>query len=139
MTEAARTIVLDASVAVKWFLAENESRGAEAASLLAEHAADRVALVAPTLVVHELMAVLVRRLPPDARAEALNSFFDAGVGFVVPPRSLMIEAARLVADLQLSVFDAAYAALATSLACPLATADRRLARALEGAVPIRAV
>ena len=139
MTEAAETIVVDASVAVKWFLADGESGVAEAAALLSEHAGGRIALVAPTLIVHELTGVLTRRLPPEARVEALNAFFDADVELVAPSRELAIATVRLVADRQTSAFDAAYAALATSLSSPLATADRRLATALEGAVTIRAV
>ena len=139
MPEAAQTIVVDASVAVKWFLAEDESGVAEAAELLSDHARGRIALVAPTLIVHELTGVLARRLPPEAHVEALNAFFDADVELVGPDRDLAIATVRLVADRQTSAFDAAYAALAMSRSCPLATADRGLARALEGAVTIRAV
>jgi len=58
---------------------------------------------------------------------------------VPPDRELMLSAADLAMRQQLSAFDSAYAALAISLGCSLATADRRLANALGSAVQIRAV
>ena len=139
MSAEAPLVVVDASAAVKWFVASEESGVAEAAALLADHAADRVRLVAPALLAHELMGVLVRRLPGESVGDALDSFFDAGVHLVAPDRKLMSLAAALVRECQVSTFDSAYAALASSLGCPLATADRRLAKALEGTVAARAV
>jgi predicted nucleic acid-binding protein len=139
MSAEAPLVVVDASVVVKWFIAADETGVAEAAVLLADHAADRIRLVAPALVAHELMGVLVRRLRDESVAEALDAFFDAGVHLVAPDRELMGLAATLVQERQLSTFDSAYAALASSLGCPLATADRRLANALDGAVEVLAV
>jgi predicted nucleic acid-binding protein len=46
----------------------------------------------------------------------------------------MLGAAKLVQARGVSTFDAAYAALAASLGAEFATADRRLANALGGAV-----
>jgi predicted nucleic acid-binding protein len=132
-------VVLDASVAVKWFLTEDETGVAQATALLAEHAEGRVRLVAPTLVVHELMGVFVRRLPSTAVEDALDAFFDADVQLLSPSRELTQEAATLVARHQLAAFDSAYAALALSLGCPLATADRRLAKGLSGIAEVRTV
>jgi predicted nucleic acid-binding protein len=132
-------IVLDASVAVKWFLAENESGLEAAAALLEDHSAGRARLIAPTLIVHEMLGVFARRLPPELRADAVDGLFDVGIALVEPTRDAAREAALLIGRHQLSAFDAAYAQLAFQLGCDLATADRRLARALDGAVAIRAV
>ncbi|MDP2183726.1 MAG: type II toxin-antitoxin system VapC family toxin [Actinomycetota bacterium] len=139
MSGDAPTVVVDASVAVKWFLAEDESGVAEAAALLAEHAEGRVLLVAPALIAHELMGVFARRLPGSGVSPALEAFYDAGVHLVPPSRELMLGAVGLLEQCQLSAFDAAYAALAVSLGCPLATADRKLANALAGVVEVQAV
>ena len=62
MSGDAPLVVVDASVVVKWFVSEDESGVAEAAALLADHAAGHLRLVAPALLAHELMGVLVRRL-----------------------------------------------------------------------------
>ena len=85
------------------------------------------------------MGVLVRRLRGPAVADALDAFFDAGIHLVAPDRELMARAALLADRCQLSAFDAAYAALAESVGCALATADRRLARALTEAVETRVI
>ena len=139
MSGDAPLVVVDASVVVKWFIASDESGVAEAAELLADHAAGRIHLVAPALVAHELMGVLVRRLRDESVTVALDAFFDAGIHLVAPDQKLMRLAAALVRECQLSTFDSAYAALASSLGCPLATADRRLANALAHTVLVRAV
>ena len=137
MSGDAPLVVVDASVVVKWFVSEDESGVAEAAALLADHAAGHLRLVAPALLAHELMGVLVRRLRGQVVADALDAFFDAGVHLVAPDRELMARAAHLAGKCQLSAFASAYAALADSLGCALSTADRRLANALEGTVEVR--
>lgn len=139
MSEAPEMLVVDASVAMKWYLTDGESGVQDAVALLGDHAAGRCALVAPTLLVHELLAVFVRRLPADARADALDAFYDVDVHLVAPTRDLTLEAARLVASRQISSFDSAYAGLASVLGRPLVTADRRLAAALGDSVPTRVV
>lgn len=139
MADDTSLVVIDASVAVKWFIAVDESEVVAATRLLDAHARGDVRLVAPTLIVHELMGVFVRRLPAAGRVEALEAFFDASIELVPPTRDLVLLSAGLIAERGVSAFDSAYAALAATLACPLATADRRLARALGTAVGIRAV
>ncbi len=132
-------VVVDASVAVKWFVSADELGVDDAAALLAQHAEGEIRLVAPTLVVHELMGVFMRRLRGPLVAEALDAFFDAGVHLVAPERALMARAAELASRCQLSAFDSAYAAVADSLECTLATADRRLANALAETIETRAI
>ncbi len=51
----------------------------------------------------------------------------------VPFRELAAEALRLAAELGLTAYDACYVALATTTGLPLATADRRMARAARAA------
>ncbi|TLM77933.1 MAG: type II toxin-antitoxin system VapC family toxin [Actinobacteria bacterium] len=133
-------VVIDASVAVKWFVADDEP-GAEAARrLLDEHVEGRVRLVAPSLLVHELAGVLARgsaRRRPDV-TDALDAFFDSGVALVPPDRDLSLRAAHTAAAHGVSAFDSAYVALAETLACALATSDRRLARSAGRVVTVRA-
>jgi predicted nucleic acid-binding protein len=139
MSDAADLLVIDASVVVKWFLAQGESEVESAATLLADHAAGRCALVAPALLAHEVLGVLARRLPADAREDAVEALYDVGIHLMTPTRDLSLAAARLIAERQVSAFDSAYAALASALGCPLATADRRLANALGDSVQMRLV
>lgn len=124
--------VVDASIAVKWFVTEGESGVSEADELLAEHAAGKVRLVAPALLVHELFNVLVRRdREVEDLSEAMNAFFDADVVVISPDREQVALAVEMVANGGVSTFDAAYLALARVLGCRLVTADARLAKRAE--------
>jgi len=139
VTRGVPLVVVDASVVVKWFLSVDETGVAEAADLLADHAASRIRLVAPALLAHEVFGVFVRRL---ARAEvqgALDAFFDVDVHLIPADRQLLRDAAKLVASHQVSAFDSAYVALAQVLECELATADRKLARAVGTRACLRVV
>ncbi|NTW28332.1 MAG: type II toxin-antitoxin system VapC family toxin [Coriobacteriia bacterium] len=128
MKADASLIVVDASIAVKWFVTANEDGVPEADKLLAAHAAGEVQLVAPTLLVHELCNVFARRNRevPDL-ADAMGTFLDAGVTLLGPDREQVLLAAELVEN-GISAFDAAYVALAQVLGCRLETADRALAK-----------
>ena len=133
-----RALVIDASVAVKWFATHDEDSIEEAAGLLEAHGEGQVALIGPALLVHELMHVLRRRKREVSDLPAaMDGFFDAGVALVAPDRDLMISTARLCGERQISTSDATYAALALALDCELVTADRRLARALDGVCLVR--
>jgi predicted nucleic acid-binding protein len=101
-------VVVDASVAVKWFVSDGEDGVAEADELLGRHIEGEVRLTAPSLLAHE----------------------------VLNDQGLMIRAAELVAECGLSTFDAAYVALAETLGCELVTADRRLEHAIADILSI---
>lgn len=133
-------VVVDASVAVKWLVTADET-GLEAASaLLEEHARGTVRLVGPALIAHEVFAVLGRdRRHSGELGEGIRAFFDADVTLVAPDCDLMTLAAEHVRRHGVPVFDSAYSALAQSLGCELATADQKLARRLNGIVPVRVV
>lgn len=130
-------VVVDASVAVKWFVSEED--GVDTAAALLDAQADGEArLVAPSLVAHELMNVLGRGRRGDARlAEAMDTFFDTGIALVAPDRRLIALACGHVERHGVSTFDSAYSALAEALGCELSTADRGLARRLKGVVGTR--
>ena len=121
-------VVVDASIAVKWFVVEDEADVSLADELLASHAAGSVRLVAPALLVHEVFNVLLARRNCEVASltEAMDAFFDADVALVSPDREQVAIAAGMVAQ-GLSTADAAYAALARVLGCRLVTADLRLA------------
>ena len=138
--DSAPLVVLDASVAGKWFVADGEDGVREARALLTAHANSEIRLVAPALIAHELLGVMARgRSDAPAVGEAMAAFFEAEISLVAPDLEMMLVAADLVRDHGVHALDSAYAALARTLGCDLATADRKLARALEGVVRVRAV
>ena len=130
--------VVDASVAVKWFVAEGEDDLREAADLLQSHGQGSTSLVGPALLAHELVNALGRRSREVRDLPAATGvFFDFAIPLYPTDRELMVSTARLSADLGLSTADATYAALALMLDCELVTADHGLADALEGTVRVR--
>ncbi len=122
--ERRRTTVVDASVAVKWFLPEPDTP--RALAVRDAHVDGETTLVAPLLLVYEVANAL--RYHPQVGAEALadhmEDLFALGLGFDVPSEESLGGAIRLAYGRGVTVYDAAYLALAERLDCPLVTADR---------------
>jgi predicted nucleic acid-binding protein len=142
MSDAVR-LVVDSSVAVKWFVAEGEAGVAEALTLLDGHLSRRCVLAAPSHLLLEVLNALSSRGldEPDLRAAA-RSLLGAQLE-LTPAEQLAEKAAGIAATHGLTVYDAAFAALADELGCDLVTEDRRLAesgacraRGLGGPTPI---
>ncbi|MDQ3700045.1 MAG: type II toxin-antitoxin system VapC family toxin [Chloroflexota bacterium] len=132
----ADAFVVDASVAVKWYLPDEEYRE-QANYLLARLSSGRTILAAPVLIRYEVPAVLIRaarrgRLSQDAARQAIQQFLQTGITTYHTPE-LITDAAPLAASHDLTLYDAAYLALARALTVPLITVDRQLAQ-LPGVV-----
>lgn len=123
--------VVDASVAVKWHL-QDEEYAAESALLLQQFARGQVDLLAPGHISYELAsAVTVATLGQEPRLslaqgqQAIEEFLELGITLVDDPR-LILEAYPLVHQHGCALYDALYLALAQRLSIPLVHADRRL-------------
>lgn len=118
-------MVVDASVAIKWFVAEP---GRDAAIGLI---GSGEMLVAPDLIVAEVMNVLRRKhrqqaisgQPLSDAAGAIAACFS----HLVPAAMIVEETVRLALRLDHSVYDCLYLACAVILATGLATADKTFA------------
>jgi predicted nucleic acid-binding protein len=123
-------LVVDASVAVKWFLDEPGDR--EARTLVE----GPEPLIAPQLIVAEVLNAIWRRLiagEADVRqgprvASALPKVL-AQVHALAP---LAARALEIAAELRHPAYDCFYLALAEDQSAKLVTADRRLAGRLSG-------
>jgi predicted nucleic acid-binding protein len=123
-------LVVDASVAVKWFVQEAETAAARALIGGAD------ALIAPDLVVPEVLNVAWRRLiRGDLERdqvvdvpEALPKVFAE----LWPSAWLARDAFEMAMELRHPVYDCFYLALAESEDTVVVTADRRLLAALTG-------
>lgn len=120
------TVVVDASIALKWVLQE---QGSDAAERLLEQD-----LTAPSLWLVEAANALLRRvvrkeLTAAEAEERLAELFNAPVA-TVPWEEDLIEASRLAARLDHPVCDCLYLALARRLDTWVATADARFAEAV---------
>ena len=124
-------IVIDASVAVKWYADEVHSDAAD--GVLADNPGN---IVVPAVFVGEVIGALVRRANID---KVLRSESEASIGRFItllaeqwiriehtdPPA--MARAATLAHDLGHPLKDCIYLALAIDLACDLVTCDERFA------------
>lgn len=126
-SDAVPRLVIDSSVAVKWFLAERERHVPEALDLLHAHQSGEVVLCAPAHILLEVPNAL-RSRGLDASGLALASRALLGTRMELAPlEDLAEDAAILASERGLSVYDAAFALLAQRFDCELVTADRRLA------------
>jgi predicted nucleic acid-binding protein len=120
-------LVVDSSVAVKWFVAEGEAGVPEALALLDDHLTRRCLLVAPShLLLEVLNAVRCRGLSESEMRVAARGLLGLQIE-LVPVEELAEKAAGLSASHGLTVYDAAFAALAEMRDAVLVTEDRRLA------------
>jgi predicted nucleic acid-binding protein len=127
MSDSPGHVVIDSSVIVKWFLAAAEADVPAAARLRRQHADGSTVLAAPSHVVLEVLnALRFRRSSTSALSTAAGELLAMGLDLTAV--ELLAERAAVIAvEHDLTVYDAAFVALAESLDCELVTADRRLA------------
>ncbi len=131
-------VVVDASVATKWHLRDEESSDA-ADALLAEFREGRVYLIAPEQIRYEVAsairnAVRMRRLSATAARTVIADFLAWRLP-TVSDDDLVLLAFDLAVRFGCSLYDGLYLGLAESMGCPLVYADRRLHNALGGRFP----
>ena len=125
-------IVVDASVAIKWFVS-GEPLVEEAERVLAEIQEDPSRYLVPDLFMNELLAVLCR-LPgstPSRVKEALALVEALGMRRIGNGHELLASTADLADRWKLSGYDALYVALASLVGGEWLTADARAARRIR--------
>ncbi|MGA8622732.1 MAG: type II toxin-antitoxin system VapC family toxin [Candidatus Sulfotelmatobacter sp.] len=130
--------MVDASVALKWFLPESGNSGAE--NLLTAFLIGTVSLYAPDLLLIEAASALWRRsvvlkelTPSDAKA-IYRDLLTLPLNFQ-PSERLAASAFFLVIAHRHSAYDSVYCALAIEMDGEFITADRRLVAKLGRALP----
>lgn len=119
----AETLVLDASVGVKWF--KDEPGSHEARELIDRLGSGQVALVVPAVFPHEVLDVARRRYGASHARHVWAQFDQAGL-VVAGVDASLIDATLAVAErFGCTVYDAAAPALAARLGCAFVSADRR--------------
>lgn len=132
--------VVDASLAVKWLVEEDDSD--KALALSTDWGALGVQIEAPHLMLAETANALHRKvvdgqLALHAATLSIANLYSLGIKFH-DPENIHAGAVRLAGQLnQGAVYDSVYLALAERLDCELWTADRRFYRAAAGAFPDR--
>lgn len=124
------TVVLDASVLLKWFVQEP---GSDAAlDFQRRYLEGTVTIAVPDLALYEIPNVLrFKRGVPEAEVKAvMHAFWTLDLETVMPTVRMIDEAISFSFATGLSVYDCAYLALAKELGSVLVTADERLHRAV---------
>jgi predicted nucleic acid-binding protein len=130
--------VVDASLAVKWFIPEPLSD--EAMKLLANFRSKISDLTAPDLIVVEVGSALWKRstlrneISELEAAESYADFLALGLEFHATP-PLVRAALKLAAQERHSPYDLVYVTLAEQLGCEFITADRKLMNKLGSRFP----
>ena len=125
------TLVVDASVAVKWYVPE---RNSDVAARLLE---TNYRLLAPELVLAEFGNVLWEKVtrqeiqPTDA-FEILTALAASQTISLAPLAPLLDAALEIAIHFDRPIYDAFYLALALREGCSFITADQRFAAALRG-------
>jgi predicted nucleic acid-binding protein len=124
-----RRFVVDASVAVKWYLPEPHSDRADAVL------ADSGALFAPDLLYFEVAYVVWQRVLRGELDEATAGQIMAELSKVPfelrRTTELVSEALAIALESGCTLGDSLYLALAVQANCPVVTADRKLHEALK--------
>jgi len=127
-----REIVIDASVAVKWFVEEEYSD--QAIKLKDLHVKGEIDLVAPSLIYYEVLNAL--RYSGVFKLEELGLIARLLEDLQIrlyPPRSVvMARAVELSLKYDITVYDASYLSLAEHLNTVVYTADKELLRKISG-------
>ncbi len=125
-------VIIDASVAYKWF-AKNEEDSDLALSILQKHINGQEKIVVPDLILYELANAWVTKTAISAAKVKVNlkDLQDASLEIENPTFDLVSKAAVFARKYQVSVYDAIYAVLAKDKKCNLVTADKKFAEKIN--------
>jgi predicted nucleic acid-binding protein len=120
-------LVLDASVAVKWFLTGESSGVPQALDILNGLVLRQLLVLPPDLICYEVLNALTckKSLSAEQLKIAADSLYSVGMQIIPFGRALMLESVRLASQNNITVYDACYAALAVQNHCALITANPR--------------
>jgi len=120
-----KTLVIDASIAIKWVIEESGTR--EALALRAGHR-----LIAPDLLVAECANILWKKTQRGEltvqESELAAKLLQRADVELLPMRPLLLAALGLAISLEHPAYDCIYLALALERAAQFVTADERLLR-----------
>ncbi len=136
------SLVIDVSVAVKWFLPKrDEDLVDQAMELLARYRDAKLRFLVPDLFWAEFgnvmwKAVRVGRCTREIAKDSIAEIKTLGLP-TVPSQILIEQALSLALSFNRSVYDSLYVALAMESAAQLVTADEKLANALAAHLPVK--
>ncbi len=128
MERAPQTLVLDASVVAKWFIAEEYT---DKALLIRRSYIERTLdLIAPDLLLYETVNVMAEYPGMNRKnlEENIRSLFSLELDFVAPSSDLLVKIASNARELRISTYDSSYLSMADYMGTYVVTADEELHR-----------
>lgn len=127
MTKPLLLYVVDASVVVKWFSQLDEDNLGKALSLRDAYAEGSCLLIAPDLLLYEVVNALRHnlRLKEKDTQSAFESLVKMDLTISNPSEPDLRRVIKYSYGRDLTIYDAAYLALADEYRCPLITADEK--------------
>lgn len=121
-----KRVVLDASIALKWFLKEEDTDIAEV--LLERIKRKEIEVDVPQLFFFELANVIKTKTKSTSQdvLEAINKIFSLKLSGEKINKKLLVKANFYAQKYDLTIYDASYLALAKTLGVNLITADEKL-------------
>lgn len=128
------TYVIDASVALKWHL-DDEEAIKEARQLLRDYGNGKIAITAPKLFLVEIgnafnVAVMRTRLKEEKALTYFQEILEISIP-LIDYTDFLLSAWKFAREHNRSVYDSVYVVTAQHLDCELYTADKRLYNALK--------
>jgi predicted nucleic acid-binding protein len=130
--ERAEEIVVDASVAVKWFSEEEGSD--KALELRNGHIDGKTTLIAPDLLVYEVANALRFKpgLNPQLMVKALDDLFGLQIDLMAPSSELVRRGSEIAFEYEITAYDSCYLSLGEILGTEVVTADDKLYEKAKG-------
>ncbi len=121
-------IVLDASVAVKWFNEENEDDVEIALEIQRQKILNKLEIIVPDLFFLEIINAFITRSAFSTEdilimEEALQKM---NLKIIFPGHSVLNESIKVARDFNLTMYDSLYIAIASFYQVPLLTGDKKI-------------
>jgi len=126
--------VVDASVAVQWFIREREADREEAFALRRRHVEGRTRMIVPELFLLEVPNAIKasKRATEDELSKVITTLHDLDLQIERHSWDVLRKANAIAWAYNLTWYDGVYVALAEVLGYPLVTADEALMRKMRG-------
>ena len=120
-------IIVDASVAFKWFKSDNEDYYQESTLLLKQHLSGASKILAPQFLFLELSNALGTKTltSKELVKKHINNLYSFNLNIYFPDQKDLINSLSMAMEYKTSVYDMLYAVIAKRNKCKLVTADRK--------------
>jgi predicted nucleic acid-binding protein len=121
------SLVLDASIVVKWYSALGEKGVPQAVDILERISGEEIEALVPDLLFYEVSNALVHKdgISPEKLQIAVSDLFTVGLKTITVDQTILQKSAALARQHKITVYDACYAVIAANNQCALITANPR--------------